>query len=150
MKEKIMMLSWCFKLDSDKWITEWMEAISFSSHFCSEGLFGLLFDAATKITPRMILCFHSLHPEKVLSHRSNSLTESFNVVWRILLHPHIFTSLSPSAFSQTSSILCSHPLTHCCHLDRHENTTDEMNYWDLRYSTENTNPLIPGDYLTAH
>lgn len=53
-RKKLIILLWSFKLDSDKWITKWTGAIAFSSCFCSQALWGVFYESATKITPQWL------------------------------------------------------------------------------------------------
>ena len=64
--DKMIMLLWLYKLDSDKWITKRTGAIRFSSSFSQQELLGVLFDADTKITAQWLFAFIVWISRKVL------------------------------------------------------------------------------------
>ncbi len=142
---KIIMLLWSLELDSDRWITKWTGAISFPSRVCSQGLFlSFVWRCHQNNTPT-ILCFHSLHPEKLLSQRSNSLTENPLMQCDRYFFMRSFLLLSPSPFHNPK-----HPLLTPTHSQLSFRLVWIHRAELLRsHSNDTRNPLITW-LLTAH
>ena len=152
MSETIIMLLWFFKLDSDKWISKWTAAISFSSRFCPQNLLGVLSDTATKITPTLIVHFHSLGPGKgAFTKIKQGLTKSFYTAWKLLLYPFIFPlfprrALTRRWYNTKHPALIPTRLVTALVLTDMDTQLLSRKHQDLRHCTDPTSSLIPSDY----